>query len=697
MTKQYCIHCKKTVGATKEGKCTDCGRQLGSGSNKYYLTEPCNGPDLTVNLKPGQKLLDRFTIKSCLGRGSFSTVYLASDSMRSIEVALKAAAVGSESVADQLRQEIDLHAKVFDYNHVIRVYDIHSAAYGGVILLLVSMEHANGGSIRQWLTANKINIQKRRSVGLSFFRQICCGVQSLHDAGIVHLDLKPENLLFVDGTVKVSDLGLSRHIHNIQINGDTYHQDNLESSPGTPAYMSPEQFLAPHPNDIDFRSDIYSLGVILFEICHSMCRPPFGGTYQQLRQRHLHVSAPVLEDAEANIARVVAKCLQKNPLNRYATVSEMLDDLEGKTNAGQQTTKQVDEMWQQACNLMNAGKLNGAGKLCRQILNISGEHDNAKHMLNEIQDKLRQAQQFYRTIERGIGCKPLDELLELLTEAVDMYPDHPDGRLVQSQLLSITRQYEKAMDEGTQAAANGHWKIAQTSFRRARQFNPVLPSIAQLIESAGEEQLRQGHATISELINDIEGRTNVPPQTIEQIDELWRQARSLLGIGNLNDAGKLCTQILSISGQHNNAKCMLEKIQDRFQQAQQFYGTIERGIGRKPLDELAVLLAEAVNIYPDHPDGKLVQAQLLSITRQYEKSMHKGVQAVAEGHWQVAQINFQRARQMNPGLPSIAQLVESARDGQLNVRANGSTACSNKPLWVEIVNRCIRGIKRLIN
>jgi hypothetical protein len=114
------------------------------------------------------------------------------------------------------------------------------------------------------------------------------------------------------------------------------------------------------------------------------------------------------------------------------------------------------------------------------------------------------------------------------------------------------------------------------------------------------------------------------------------------------------------------------------------------------MDELAVLLAEAVNIYPDHPDGQLVQSQLLSITRQYEKTMYEGVQAVAEGHWQVAQVSFRRARQLNPGLPPVAQLVESARDGQLYIRANGNTTHSDRPLWAEIADRCIRGIKRLM-
>ena len=137
---RYCMQCKETVELI-EGNCPDCGTQLNNSTyaGRYYISEPNQGPGLTVNLQPGQKLFDsRYTIKSFLGRGSVSTVYLADDNMRSMQVALKVVAVASESVANRLKQEIDLHSKVFDYKHVIRVYDIHSAPYRGIALLLIS-------------------------------------------------------------------------------------------------------------------------------------------------------------------------------------------------------------------------------------------------------------------------------------------------------------------------------------------------------------------------------------------------------------------------------------------------------------------------------------------------------------------------------------------------------------------------------
>jgi serine/threonine-protein kinase len=486
------IHSNEFAGQRKD-KCPQCGRTFGCHSlNDYYLSKPyCEGGS-TAALRAGERLLDRFTIESCLGRGRLSTVYLASDTMRSTKVALKVVTVTSETIANQFKREIDLYSRVVDHSHVIRVYDIHSAAYAGTVLLLVSMEYADGGSFRQWLMAYKDDIHGRQSEGVSLFRQICQGVKALHDVGIAHLDLKPENLLSVRGVMKVSDLDLSRCVHNIQVSSHSYSQNDSDCLRGTPTYMSPEQFMAPHPDDVDHISDVYSLGVILFETCHTKCRTPFGGSYPQLRERHLHMSAPALEHVGVNIARVVSRCLQKNPADRYRSVSELVEDLEGRLSTQdchnlEDSTKgcsseQVRELWEQACQLVETGNLNGVGRLCNQILGISPEHDDAKCMIEEIQNRYQKAQQFYKTIERGIGCRSLDELSALLWEAVGVYPNHPDGHLVQTQLLSVARQYRNAMCEGITAIGSGCWQEALAYFERARQLNPGLPAIAHVID-----------------------------------------------------------------------------------------------------------------------------------------------------------------------------------------------------------------------
>lgn len=469
-----------------------------TGMDKHYLSEPCRERVQVVDLAPGQKLIDRFTIKSLLGRGSYCMVYLASDHMRSMDVALKVVPVTTESDAHQLRHEIQLHSEILDYSHVICQYDIHSAVYEGSILLLISMEYADGGSFRQWLKDNRGNLEKRQSEGVRFFKEACCGVKSLHNVGIVHLDLKPENLLFVGGVLKVSDLGISRFMHDVYTNSQWSRNHSTTSSPGTPAYMSPEQITAPHPDDVDFRADIYSLGIILFEICHPRCRPPFGGSEQQLHHRHLHVPVPALEYADVNEVHVVSRCLQKDPPDRYSGITELINELENgvpdeeviEEPSKPREHESVEQLWEQACQFVSDNNLKVADRVCSQILNILPEHDDAMHMSKEIQDRYRQAEQFYRAIESSIGCKPLSQLLRLLVKAVDIYPEHPAGNLVQTQLLSVACEYGNSLREGEEAIASGHWREAHTFLEKTQQLNPGFGPIIELVEFVKEVQQR---------------------------------------------------------------------------------------------------------------------------------------------------------------------------------------------------------------
>jgi tetratricopeptide (TPR) repeat protein len=154
----------------------------------------------------------------------------------------------------------------------------------------------------------------------------------------------------------------------------------------------------------------------------------------------------------------------------------------------------------------------------------------------------------------------------------------------------------------------------------------------------------------------------------QQIESLWQQAQEQMEAGRLSEAGRLCSQVLSIAGEHDEAKGMLEDIQCRDQQARQFYAKIERGVGYQSLDELLHLLQEAVSIYPDHPDGRLVQTQLLSVTRQYDEAIQKSAAAVDGGEWQVAQANLERARQINPGSPAVARLCEFVNEVRLQIQ-----------------------------
>jgi len=486
----YCANCNQ-VSEMIDGKCSKCGRQLNSDKSNCYLSEPCQGQDLVVNLEPGQKLLDRFVIKLFLGKGGLGAVYLASDELKSMNVALKVVSVESEFAADRLKNEIKLNCRVADYRHVIRIFDIHSVLYGGTVFLLISMEYADGGSLRQWLQENK-DAEKRRAGGLALFKQACLAIKALHAAGVVHQDGKPENFLFVNGILKVSDLGLSRCVHNVQVSDDGRFPDNLDYNlPCTPAYAAPEQLLAAHPDDVDHRADIYALGAILFEIYHYQRRPPFGGTYQQIRQHHLsNAPVPTIENTEPHIARVIARCLQKNPADRYSSVSELLDDFDTKSiehqspqdDVERQSDEQIERLWRQACQFVAEWDLMTADRLCVQILNICSDNIDARSMHEDIQNRDKKARGFYNTIKSGISYKPLKQLMSLLAEAIEIYPNHTDGHLVQVQLLSIATEYRDVIQDGIEAVSKGQWRMALSSFERAWQLSPGTPSVKQLID-----------------------------------------------------------------------------------------------------------------------------------------------------------------------------------------------------------------------
>ena len=478
----------------EQNKCSQYGQSL---ENHYFVSGCASQRSPLVELSEGQTLLNgRFMIEKRLGSGSISTVYLAADAVRREKVALKIVDIGplgNSDIEAQIKKEVQLQTKINDHHHVVKVFDIHLAAYGASGLLLLSMEYADGGTFRQWILDNAADILVRQTEGVSLLKQACRGVTSLHEAGIVHLDLKPENLLFVDGILKVSDLGISKFWHHMQLTHETC-SGGQEFPLGTYAYMSPEQFESPHPDDVDYRSDIYSLGVILFELCHRRCRPPFGGSYEQLRLRHLQMEPPPLEGTPENEKRVVRQALQKNPANRYGSVDDFVADMEGTLTLHSQPsleevdpqpesdTSQIEQLWQQVTECIRSEHFEQAQHFCHKILEITPTHDHARQMLDEINNRYQQAKQFYRTIDREMDSKSLDYLAELLKEAVNLYPDHSDGRLVQIRLGSMARQFKEATAEGIRAIAQGSWEAALGSFEKASQIDSGATVVMRVIE-----------------------------------------------------------------------------------------------------------------------------------------------------------------------------------------------------------------------
>jgi serine/threonine protein kinase len=273
------------------------------------------GPD-AARRKDYPSLGARYRVDAFLARGGMGEVYRAYDCELSRTVAVKVIAAGREDRADALerfRREVSL-ASIVTHANVLRVYDM--GEHRGLHFL--SMQLVNGHDLGEILRG-----EGPLSVGraLALFRQICEGVAAAHAGGVLHRDLKPKNVLVdEEDRVYVSDFGLAR-----SLDGPPSRVGRLL---GTPAYMSPEQVRG---EELDARSDLYALGVLLFELLTG--RVPFRGrTPKETMELRLAGPAPrlgpTIGDAPPRLEATIARCTEPDRDKRFATVRELIVELE---------------------------------------------------------------------------------------------------------------------------------------------------------------------------------------------------------------------------------------------------------------------------------------------------------------------------------------------------------------------------------
>jgi len=262
-------------------------------------------------LQPGAVVADRYEIRSELGSGGYAVVYLAHDRHLGIDVALKILRRDRTTLGalKRLRREVNIARDAANPN-LVRIYDIGSD--GDVWYL--TMEVVRGESLRARIRRGPLAISEALDVASGILR----GLEALHALGTIHRDVKPENVLLdADGTVKLADFGLARLIDE---EGSTVSGAVV----GTTSYVSPEQALG---RPVDARSDLYSTGVVLFEMLTG--RLPFdaesslGSMIARLR-----APAPAVRkfrrDVPVWLASVVARLLLKQPKQRYASAGDAL-------------------------------------------------------------------------------------------------------------------------------------------------------------------------------------------------------------------------------------------------------------------------------------------------------------------------------------------------------------------------------------
>jgi len=258
---------------------------------------------------PVGTLLGPYEILSAIGAGGMGEVYRARDTRLIREVALKI--LPADVAADSSRrQRFELEARaVAALNHpnIVAIYDVGE---GYIVTELVDGEPLRPG---------KLSLRKTLDVAA----QIAAGLACAHDAGIVHRDLKPDNILLTrDGRVKILDFGLAKLTgsRNPASSATVTVHTEPGTVMGTVSYMSPEQVRGA---EADHRSDIFSFGLILFELLGG--KPAFQGeTSVEIMTAILRQDAPELPDrVPAGVRQIVAHCLEKDPVNRFQSARDL--------------------------------------------------------------------------------------------------------------------------------------------------------------------------------------------------------------------------------------------------------------------------------------------------------------------------------------------------------------------------------------
>ncbi len=295
--------------------CADCGTQLPASEEISAPTKTIEAPK--KELTTGSTFAERYQIIEELGKGGMGKVYKVLDTKINEKIALKLLKpeiASDKKTIERFSNELKFARKI-RHENVCQMYDLGEEEGTHFI----TMEFVPGEDLKSMIRMSR-QLSTGATIGIA--KQICGGLASAHKLGVVHRDLKPQNIMIdKEGNARIMDFGIARSITGKGITG-------AGVMIGTPEYMSPEQV---EGKEVDQRSDIYSLGVILYEMVTG--RVPFEGDTPftiGVKQKSEEPRNPIELNSQIpeDLSRLILRCMEKDKENRYQSAGEVRSELE---------------------------------------------------------------------------------------------------------------------------------------------------------------------------------------------------------------------------------------------------------------------------------------------------------------------------------------------------------------------------------
>lgn len=661
-------------------------------------------------LKPGSMFANRYRIDKEIGRGGMGSIYQAHDTKINETVCLKLLLPDLQKQPDVIErfiQEIRLALKI-THENVVRIYDIGEEGDAHFI----SMEYVKGQDLK-----DKITEQGHLSVvdGIEIMKQVCSGLAAAHAKGIVHRDMKPQNLLIdVNNNVKIVDFGIAK----LQVDGAT-GMTKAGMVMGTPEYMSPEQALG---QKIDHRTDIYSLGVIMFEVLTGEL-PFYDPIPMNILIQHIEKPPPtpssIVNTIPFEIDRIIAKAMAKNRDQRFLTVDEFREtlervfdvstepilidsfleenvDLEASTMMGElevieeiseeaeESGSQTESLYEMGMKLFKQRKYKDALNYFEKVIAADPNHALAYDYVQIAGEQIANQAKLNRLIalaEKAYTEKNYAVAHDRFKEALTINPNHPIARVGMRKVTSV---YEPPKEQPVEIPAesesgdlSGAVSELKSLFEQGKKFyeqENYAEAVAVLEELLSKEP---GHVEGS----DLHVLAKAAQETKYEIEHHFLTARRLYKDGDYEAARQELEITLDYKSDHEEARKLYRIItgeadedeNEGDQDAQKsekaqfnaFLRQVQKLLKEKKFDESIAELEKAKKTFPAKTDD--LDQYIGKINSQIEKNeiqtlLKEAKQYLAEEKYRKAQATFQKILDVEPENPMAVLGMKKSRE-----------------------------------